>query len=260
MTAKYDHIGINYNRTRSADPYLLGRLKRHLNLHPERRYLEIGCGTGNYTRALASEESSFIGMDPSQRMLDQALQYQSSVDWRLGVAEDTGLPSNYVDGVFAFLTVHHWTHLQQGIKEMARILRPKCRFVIFTATPLQMQGYWLNHYFPEMMKKSMIQMPSWESLEQGISRAGLHILHKEKYFVRPDLQDYFLYSGKSRPELYLDKTIRQGISSFADLAIAKEISSGLSRLQLDLRNNKLEEIIKGYENEDGDYLFMVLEK
>ena len=190
----------------------------------------------------------------------KAKRIESKIDWRIGRAEDTGLPANYVDGVIAFLTTHHWTHLDQGINEIARILRPKGRFVIFTATPIQMQGYWLNHYFPEMMEKSIVQMPSWESLEQAISKSGLHIQLKEKYSVRPDLQDHFLYSGKHRPELYLNSTIRHGISSFADLAVASEVSAGLAKLKLDIANARIREIMRDYENENGDYLFVVLEK
>lgn len=49
MKAKYDHIGINYNTTRKADRYLTEKLCEYLNPKLNGLYLDIGCGTGNYT-------------------------------------------------------------------------------------------------------------------------------------------------------------------------------------------------------------------
>ena len=49
MEAKYDKIGINYNLTRKADNYLTERLYALLNPDKSGIYLDIGCGTGNYT-------------------------------------------------------------------------------------------------------------------------------------------------------------------------------------------------------------------
>ncbi|MBL4656629.1 MAG: class I SAM-dependent methyltransferase, partial [Flavobacteriales bacterium] len=49
MKAKYDVIGIDYNLTRKADPYLVSRFLALLNPNPKGQYLDIGCGTGNST-------------------------------------------------------------------------------------------------------------------------------------------------------------------------------------------------------------------
>ena len=49
MGTKYDKIGIEYNLTRKADKYLTEQLLFHLNPKEHAQYLDIGCGTGNYT-------------------------------------------------------------------------------------------------------------------------------------------------------------------------------------------------------------------
>ncbi len=60
MQAKYDAIGTNYNQTRKADPYLTEQLLKHLNPTKEGVYLDIGCGTGNYTNALREKDFSLL--------------------------------------------------------------------------------------------------------------------------------------------------------------------------------------------------------
>ena len=57
MKEKYDIIGVNYNLTRKADPYLYKRLHFFLNPQIKGTYLDIGCGTGNYTAKFAQESS-----------------------------------------------------------------------------------------------------------------------------------------------------------------------------------------------------------
>jgi 2-polyprenyl-3-methyl-5-hydroxy-6-metoxy-1,4-benzoquinol methylase len=52
MGVKNDKIGIDYNSIRKAEPYLTKRLNEHLNPNKDGTYLDIGCGTGNYTMEL----------------------------------------------------------------------------------------------------------------------------------------------------------------------------------------------------------------
>src|SRR5690606_21842705 len=228
MEIKYNRIGIDYNHTRKADRYLADKLFYHLKPENSGMYLDIGCGTGNYTTELFNKGACLIGIDPSEKMLAHAKAKNDQIDWRIGTAENTGLVNESIDGVIGSLTIHHWTSLQTGFSELSRILKLNGRMVIFTSTPEQMAGYWLNHYFPKMLEDSKQQMPSYESISTAMTNSGLEIVQTEKYFVRPDLEDHFLYSGKHRPELYLSPKIRNGISSFSDLSSQQEIENGLA--------------------------------
>ena len=64
MSALYDQIGDGYDTTRRADPAIVRRLAAYLALAPGRRYLDVGCGTGNYTAALAALGGVWHGVDP----------------------------------------------------------------------------------------------------------------------------------------------------------------------------------------------------
>ena len=260
MKAKYDHIGSDYNNTRQADPYLVSRLFDHLKPDPAGKYLDIGCGTGNYTIAIQKKGVDFIGIDPSESMLEKARQRNRQITWKQGTAEKTELPAESVDGIIASLTIHHWENLNVAFAELFRVLKPGGRIVIFTSTPDQMQGYWLRHYFPRMLTESMVQMPSLESTVAAMESAGFTILHTEPYSVRSDLRDLFLYSGKYDPELYFKQEVRSGISSFSALANAEEVAAGLKQLRKDIDNRKVDQVMKSFENKGGDYLFVVGQK
>jgi SAM-dependent methyltransferase len=257
---KYDKIGIDYNLTRKADKYLTTQLLYHLKPIKSGKYLDIGCGTGNYTNELQKKGFQFIGIDPSKEMLEKAKLKNNKIDWRIGSAENIRLPQNYVDGIVASLTIHHWTHLKSGFSELHKVLKPNGSIVIFTATPKQMKGYWLNHYFPEMLADSIDQMPTFKKVQLAMKISGFELIQTEKYLIKPDLEDQFLYCGKQNPELYFDTQIRHGISSFSSLANKIEVEQGLSKLRKDIDTGKINEIIRSYENDLGDYLYIIGKK
>lgn len=258
--SKYDRIGLNYNSTRIADPYIGDRLYELLQPVKNKVYLDIGCGTGNYTISLAERGLSLVGIDPSELMLAKANGRNENVQWLAGSAEQIPIDDNVIDGAMATLTLHHWGNLDIGFEEIARVLKPNTPFVIFSSTPEQMKGYWLNHYFPKMLEASILQMPSLDRIKAAATKTGFIIEELEKYFIQPDLQDHFLYVGKHHPEQYFQEEIRNGISSFTALANSEEVNEGLNRLRNDIDSNKFEKIKSEYQNELGDYLFIRMRK
>ena len=53
MQPLYDAIGTTYTKSRQADPAIVQALLQSLSLLPSRAYLDLACGTGNYTVALS---------------------------------------------------------------------------------------------------------------------------------------------------------------------------------------------------------------
>lgn len=260
MEPKYNRIGIGYNTTRKADPYLSKRLIEHLAPKPKGLYLDIGCGTGNYTQVLHENGLEVIAIDPFETMLEKARSRNDLIDWRKGMAEQIDLANSAVDGIIATLTIHHWSDLNAAFSELSRVLRQGGKLVIFTSTPEQMEGYWLNHYFPKMLRESTVQMPGLEKVEEAMNRSGLTITATEKYFVKPDLQDKFLQCGKYDPEMYFDENIRRGISTFSAIAHETEVEQGLEELRSDIDSGKVKEVMNSFENDLGDYLYIIGKK
>ena len=256
MSTKYNRIGIGYNETRKADPYLLSRLHDLLQPRNNGKYMDIGCGTGNYTVALYQKGINLVGVDPSDHMLNIARSVCPDIEWRQGTATEHHCTSRSMDGVVASLTIHHWPDIEEGMRALYECIKPGGRIVIFTSTSEQMEGYWLKHYFPQMLADSIIQMPAWNEIESAFLKSGFINLEIEKYFIQPDLQDLFLYAGKDRPNLYLDENVRRGISSFSDLSRKEEIEKGLKMLEDDLKRKTWESCAQKYANDKGDYLFI----
>ena len=257
---KYDEIGTGYNSTRQADPYLTGRLFSLLQPQSDKLYLDIGCGTGNYTCVLADKGLNFIGVEPSEKMLSEAKSKNQKIKWLNGTAEQIPTADKTFDGIIATLTIHHWTDIKKAFIELERVLAGNGRIILFTSTPEQMKGYWLNHYFPKMLYASIVQMPSLDTIKKAADEAKLKITGTEKYFIKDDLKDCFLYVGKNKPEYYFEEQIRHGISSFSSLANIDEVKQGLTKLRNDINNNEFEQIKDQYENDLGDYLFITIDK
>jgi len=253
----YDTIGNGYNQTRRADPYITERIYDLLAPVKDMYYLDIGCGTGNYTVALSGRQINLTGVDPSLTMLNEARAKSPDISWLFGTAEDIPAEKETFSGIIATLTMHHWPDLEKALREMARVLKPGGRIVFFTSSPQQMKGYWLNHYFPRMLERSYRKMPEPSSVIIKASKSGLIHVVSENYFVTGQLCDLFLHAGKQRPEIYFDPGIRRGISTFASLGDENEIKTGLARLRSDLDSGEFIKVQKSFDSDEGEYLFMV---
>jgi hypothetical protein len=110
------------------------------------------------------------------------------------------------------------------------------------------------------MRKSAEQMPSLENVKNALNEVGFNSVDILPYSVQENLQDLFLYSGKHRPELYLNANVRSGISTFALLASPDEITAGCQRLAADIESGIITNIIEKYEHDQGDYLFVIANK
>ena len=256
MGVIYVEIGIEYDTTRKADPAILSKLASLLDIENSKKYLDVACGTGNYTSELSKIGGQWSAFDHSQKMLSEARAKSSVVKWQHYNVDETGYEDSYFDGASCSLAIHHFSDLGKAFGEISRILKPHGKFIIFTATPDQMRSYWLIDYFPTMMKRSCEQMPTLKAVESALNKAEISIDVTAPYFITPDLQDFFLYSGKQRPEMYLSSSVRKGISSFHNYCSESELASGLNKLREDIETGAINEVIENHKNEDGDYLFI----
>ena len=60
--------------------------------------------------------------------------------------------------------------------------------------------------------------------------------------------------------MYLRPEIRANVSSFSAYSDPEEVEAGLLKLEADIASGKIQDVIKSYENDKGDYIFFVVEK
>ncbi len=215
----YNTIGTGYNITRRADPYLVERMLANLQPRAEGKYIDIGCGTANYTQAYVNEGYHFTGAEPSDKMIGEARIKSPDITFIQTKAEDLPFEDAAFDGATGTFTMHHWDDMETGLTQLCRVLKPGAKAVFLSFTPLQISGYWLCHYFPQTMLNSGAVVPEVEDMTAIFNRAGFSKVSTEKYFVHEGLQDHFLYSNKRHPEQYLRPEIRNGASSFSVNAV-----------------------------------------
>ena len=120
--------------------------------------LDVGCGTG---RLLRSAEQRFrtatlTGVDAAAGMVAQAqasIPNGSRINVQQAVAEQLPFPDAHFDLVFSTLTFHHWQDQDKGVREVARVLTPRGRWVVADLMPTGLIGFVLRlfrmHQFPE---------------------------------------------------------------------------------------------------------------
>lgn len=256
MEAIYDKIGDDYDTTRKADPVILKELKRLLSIQDSKAYLDVACGTGNYTAEIAKSGGTWHAFDNSWKMLNEAQSKTHIVKFKQYTVEHLGYDSSIFDGAICSLAIHHFPNLTLAFSEVARVLKSQAKFIIFTATPEQMRSYWLCQYFPLMMERSCEQMPTLVEVEDSLLKSGMILNSKHSFFITPNLQDFFLYSGKQRPQMYLSEKVRRGISSFRKFCTQAELEACMEKLHTDIMSGDIFEIARECQSSIGDYLFI----
>jgi SAM-dependent methyltransferase len=200
------------------------------------------------------------GLELTSTMLAKARLKSDRVRWIQGNAESLPFPARCFDGAMGTFTLHHMKRPERAIEEVFRVI-DHGRFVIFTADLPQSSGYWLNEYFPVGMAAMHQQMPPAADIMRYLEHAGFTAIELEPWEIPEDIQDWFLYAGKRRPEIYLDPAVRAGISTFAQgLITPEETALGCARLEADIRSGRFEEVAAKYRHDRGDCLFIVATK
>ena len=228
---QYNTIGKKYSCTRTSDPRIGKALLEILTASPGDTVADIGAGTGSYALFLAHQGYRVLAVEPSAVMRQQA-SADPAIEWIAANAENLPLGDRSVDAAIVMLALHHFQHYQQALREIYRITGSG-QIVLFTYDPDFISRFWLTQYFPALVadvQSTFVQVPTLISELQTITGAKVG----SRVFPLPhDLLDSFAAVGWARPELYLNSSIRNGISSFAKLDPA-ELNQGLSHLQEDL--------------------------
>src|SRR3989344_1176617 len=84
--------------------------------------LDVGCGTGHFTRRFAAVGLHVTGLDPDAAMLDYAHR-RGGADYRLGTATALPFDDNSFDYVTAVTSLCFITDAEQALREMWRVAR-----------------------------------------------------------------------------------------------------------------------------------------
>jgi ubiquinone/menaquinone biosynthesis C-methylase UbiE len=106
--------------TRMADPFLT-----FVGLRAGQRVLDVGCGTGTVTLALANRGCEVVGMDASEPYLEGArrLRSHTSIVYEYGDARSLTYPVASFDACVSLLAIDVIPEPDRVVAEMRRVTR-----------------------------------------------------------------------------------------------------------------------------------------
>jgi len=134
MKPDFGATATDYAEHRAGFPdSLFDRLAKLGLGRPGQDILDLGTGTGSLGRGFARRGCNVIGLDLAEPLLAKAQELDAREgvhsEYRVGRAEDTGLPSSAFD-VVAAGQCWHWFNRAQAAAEAARLLRPNGHLLI----------------------------------------------------------------------------------------------------------------------------------
>lgn len=102
--------------------------------------LDVACGPGIVTCALASIAQHVTGVDLVPAMIEQAHKLQTekslqNLSWQIGDAADLPFEDGFFSLVVTRYSFHHLLHPGKVLREMSRVCRPGGRIAIADVTP-----------------------------------------------------------------------------------------------------------------------------
>jgi len=143
------------------------------------RVLDVGTGEGQVARAIAAAHGAVVvGMDPTAAQIKVAVARAGGTSYLRADASNLASRSTAFDCVVACLVFEHIDALEEAISEVARVLRPGGRFVLFLNHPiLQTPGSaWIDDHMvdpPEQYWRLGPYLDATEVVEE-VER-GVHI-------------------------------------------------------------------------------------
>lgn len=101
---------------------------------PNTHVLDVATGTGDLAIELASRGAQVIGSDFSEEMLVRAREKQPAITWEWANAMELPYEDDRFDAATVGFGARNFSDLAQGVREMARVVRPGGKVVILEIT------------------------------------------------------------------------------------------------------------------------------
>ncbi|MGA2386755.1 MAG: class I SAM-dependent methyltransferase [Candidatus Bathyarchaeia archaeon] len=159
MGAKQENPDVeHFNRraatyeTASSQGYFFDRIQRRIlklaKTQNPQVILDVGCGTGRLLRKAKQQwpDAHLVGVDAAEKMIQQATELFPEAEFHVAMAEALPLPDASVDLAFSTMSFHHWANQAQGIREVARVLRPQGRFALADIVVPRWMMFFVRHF------------------------------------------------------------------------------------------------------------------
>ena len=214
--ANYGVIGANYSHYRQPDPRIAQCIWSALG--DAQKVLNVGAGAGSYEPL-----DRDVTAEPSASMRSQRPAHlPQAID---ATAERLPFADNTFDASMATNTVHQWSDLQAGLREMRRV--SKGPVVILSSDPAEIDNGWLGEYAAETITIEARRYPTIAAIKEALGGA-VEIIPVP---IPIDCTDGFSEAYYGRPERLLEPGARLANSawSFTEPGVSERFTASLSR-------------------------------
>jgi SAM-dependent methyltransferase len=158
--------------------------------------LDVACGPGVVTAAIAPGAASVIAFDATEEMLEKARSRCAkaglcNVDFKRGDAENLPFDDAQFDGLVTRLAVHHFADPQRAVNEMFRVLRGGGTAVIVDVVSSEDAGESnLQNAIERLRDPSHVRMLPASELDACMTRAGFRDIEHAAWEKRREFEEW----------------------------------------------------------------------
>ena len=195
-------IPVVYDRGRDHGPEVLDLWMKVVASYVDKdnikTIVDLGCGTGRFSEALAIHfDAEVIGIDPSEKMLEQAQKKlrDHRVRYQPGSAEAIPLGDDSVDLIYMSMTFHHFSDPMLAARECGRILRDGGTACLRACVRDRIPSYPYVEFFPESHPILEADLPTWHFVCDVFESAGFSTF-STALIIQQIAPDYTAYAEK----------------------------------------------------------------
>lgn len=171
------------------------------------RLIDVACGPGVVTAALAPNAASIVAFDATEAMLEKtkarcAKAGLRNVEFKSGDAEHLPFADCVFDGAVTRAALHHFAEPQRAIDEMFRVLRPGGVAVFADVISSEdAEESRLHNAIERLRDPSHVRMLPASALNSGAKRAGFRGLGATTWDMTRELEEWLaIVSDPARVE------------------------------------------------------------
>lgn len=202
-TALFSNIGMGNKyeiddfNLESYEKSFLEKILQDIQLSKCKKILEVGCGAGNFVRALAyfCPQASVIGIDPYLKEWWKTGE-ASDANWeiRIGDGQNIPYPADTFDLIVSIAAFEHIPSPEKCLKEIKRVLKPKGLFITsFSPIWSGIFGHHCEHWIVDTIRK----IPPWGHLYLSYDEMLYHLEKNEG--IEPERAKQMCYTMYQDP-------------------------------------------------------------
>ncbi|WP_050476940.1 class I SAM-dependent methyltransferase [Herbaspirillum rhizosphaerae] len=175
--------------------------------YPQARVLDLGCGGGHASFAVAPFAAQVLAYDLSAQMLEVVRiaaedRKLPNIEIRQGSADSLPFDDASFDVVCTRFSAHHWRNLPQALKEAARVLKPGGRFIVIdTAAPADVLADTYMQAIELLRDTSHVRNVSMSSWKKLIAQTGLQVEFSKSWKLTLEFSSWVARMRTSREHI-----------------------------------------------------------